>query len=82
MGEAAENMEYERAAYVRDQIHALQSVLEKQKVLKTGATDQDVIAFAREDGSAVVQVFFVRGGKLIGAEPFTLEGTEDTNDGE
>ena len=82
MREASENMEYERAAYVRDQIHALESVLEKQKVLKTGAADQDVIAFAREDGSAVVQVFFVRGGKLIGAEPFTLEGTEDTNDGE
>ncbi len=80
MREAAESMEYERAAYVRDQIHALESVLEKQKVLKTGAADQDVIAFAREDGSAVVQVFFVRGGKLIGAEPFTLENAEDTND--
>ena len=81
MREAAENMEYERAAYVRDQIQALESILERQKVLKTASTDQDVIAFAREEGSAVVQVFFVRGGKLIGAEPFTLEGTEDSNDG-
>jgi excinuclease ABC subunit C len=41
-----------------------------------------VVAFARENGSAVVQVFFVRGGKLIGAEPFTLEGAEDANDHE
>lgn len=82
MREAAEAMEYERAAYVRDQIQALESIQERQKVLKTAATDQDVIAFAREDGSAVVQVFFVRGGKLIGAEPFTLEGTEDSNDSE
>ena len=82
MKEASAEMEYERAAYVRDQIQALESVLERQKVLKTAATDQDVIAFAREDGSAVVQVFFVRGGKLIGAEPFTLEGTEDTGDAE
>ena len=82
MRRASEAMEYERAAYVRDQIQALESVLERQKVLKTASTDQDVIAFAREDGSAVVQVFFVRGGKLIGAEPFTLEGTEDANDSE
>ncbi|HZG65859.1 MAG TPA: excinuclease ABC subunit UvrC [Herpetosiphonaceae bacterium] len=82
MREAAEAMEYERAAYVRDQIQALESVQERQKVLKTASTDQDVIAFAREDGSAVVQVFFVRGGKLVGAEPFTLEGTEDSNDSE
>lgn len=79
---AAESMEFERAAYVRDQVRALETVLERQKVLKTAATDQDVIAFAREDGSAVVQVFFVRGGKLIGAEPFTLEGAEDTDNGE
>ncbi len=82
MATAAEEMQYERAAYIRDQIGALESVLERQKVLKTAATDQDVIAFAREDGSAVVQVFFVRGGKLIGAEPFTLEGTEDADNGE
>ena len=82
MRAASEAMEYERAAYIRDQIHALEQVLERQKVLKTASTDQDVIAFAREDGSAVVQVFFVRGGKLIGAEPFTLEGTEDTGDSE
>jgi len=79
---AAEEMEFERAAYIRDQVEALERVLERQKVLKTASTDQDVVAFAREDGSAVVQVFFVRGGKLIGAEPFTLEGTEDADDRE
>lgn len=79
---ASDQLEFERAAYIRDQIDALEKVLERQKVLKTGTTDQDVIAFAREDGSAVVQVFFVRGGKLIGAEPFTLEGAEDTNNQE
>src|SRR6185312_14852004 len=43
-------------------------------------TDQDVIAFARENGSAVVQVFYIRGGKLIGSEPFALQNTEDEND--
>ncbi len=79
---ASNALEFERAAYLRDQIEALETVLERQKVLKTAATDQDVIALAREDGSAVVQIFFVRGGKLIGAEPFTLEGTEDSADQE
>lgn len=79
---AADEMNFERAAYVRDQVEALEKVLERQKVLKTAATDQDVVAFARENGSAVVQVFFVRGGKLIGAEPFTLEGTEEAEDQE
>jgi len=82
MRAASAEMQYERAAYVRDQIQALESVLERQKVLKSASTDQDVIAFARENGSAVVQVFFVRGGKLIGAEPFTLEGTEEADDNE
>jgi excinuclease ABC subunit C len=82
MEAAAEELLFERAAYLRDQVEALEKVLERQKVLKTGSTDQDVVAFARENGSAVVQVFFVRGGKLIGAEPFTLEGAEDANDHE
>jgi excinuclease ABC subunit C len=80
MLDASENLEFERAAYLRDQITALEKVLERQRVLKTAATDQDVIAFAREDESAVVQVFFIRGGKLIGAEPFTLEGADTTDD--
>ncbi|MBV9786922.1 MAG: excinuclease ABC subunit UvrC, partial [Chloroflexi bacterium] len=79
---ASEELEFERAAYLRDQIEALEKVLERQKVLKTASTDQDVIAFAREDGSAVVQVFFVRGGKLVGAEPFTLEGADETDNQE
>lgn len=80
MLDASENLQFERAAYLRDQIAALEKVLERQRVLKTASTDQDVIAFAREDESAVVQVFFVRGGKLIGAEPFTLEGADASDD--
>jgi excinuclease ABC subunit C len=82
MEAAAEELNFERAAYIRDQIQAIQKVSERQHVLKTVETDQDVIAFAREDGSAVVQVFFIRGGKLIGAEPYTLQGAEDAPDQE
>jgi excinuclease ABC subunit C len=82
MEAAAEELEFERAAYIRDQISAIEKVSQRQQVLRTVATDQDVIAFARENGSAVVQVFFIRGGKLIGAEPYTLQGTEDADDQE
>ena len=77
MAQAAENLRYEQAAYARDQIRAVEKVMERQKVLSTAATDQDVIAFARDEGKAVVQVFYIRGGKLIGSEPFTLQGTEE-----
>src|SRR5215211_4451485 len=80
MGQAAENMEYERAAYIRDQIRDIEQISQRQQVLRTVDTDQDVIAFAREDGSAVVQVFYIRGGKLIGSEPFALQNTEDEDD--
>jgi excinuclease ABC subunit C len=80
MTQAAEDLEFERAAYFRDKVRDIETISERQKVLRTVATDQDVIALAREDGSAVVQVFFVRGGKLIGAEPFTLQNTEDEDD--
>jgi excinuclease ABC subunit C len=80
MDRAAEELNFERAAYLRDQLRAIEKVMEKQQVLRTVDTDQDVIAFAREDGSAVVQVLFIRGGKLINTEPFTLQGAEDESD--
>ena len=73
-------MEFERAAFLRDQIRDIKKISERQQVLRTVDTDQDVIAFARENGSAVVQVFYIRGGKLIGSEPFALQNTEDEND--
>src|SRR6266496_2025448 len=80
MERAAEQMEFERAAFLRDQIRDIKQISERQQVLRTVDTDQDVIAFARESGSAVVQVFYIRGGKLIGSEPFALQNTEDEDD--
>ncbi|MEI7769308.1 MAG: excinuclease ABC subunit UvrC [Chloroflexales bacterium] len=80
MEQAAEDLNFERAAILRDRIVAIEKIMERQQVLRTVDTDQDVIAFAREDGSAVVQVLFIRGGKLVNAEPFTLQGTEDESD--
>jgi excinuclease ABC subunit C len=80
MEAAAEDLNFERAAYLRDRIVAIEKITERQQVLRTVDADQDVIAFAREEGSAVVQVLFVRGGKLINAETFPLQGTEGETD--
>ncbi len=77
---ASDALNFERAAALRDRIIAIEKISERQQVLRSVDEDQDVIAFAREDGSAVVQVLFVRGGKLVNAEPFTLQGAEDESD--
>jgi excinuclease ABC subunit C len=76
-------MRFEKAAALRDQLKAIQSIIERQKVIfGTDYLDSDVLAMARTDGEACVQIFFIRGGKLIGREYFILEGTEDTADTE
>ena len=82
MEQAAEGLNFERAAAIRDQIHAIDQVVEKQKVISSERVDSDVIAVARSDGEACVQIFFIRSGKLIGREYFVLEGTEDANESE
>jgi len=73
---AAEALEFERAARLRDQLQAVERVVQRQKVVLPGGGDQDVIALARDDGLACVQVFLVREGRLVGREYFLLEGTE------
>jgi excinuclease ABC subunit C len=81
MHKAAEEMRFEKAAALRDQLKAISSIIERQKIVfATDYKDSDVLAMARTDGEACVQIFFIRGGKLIGREYFILEGTEDTAD--
>ena len=83
MEKAAEEMRFERAAALRDQLKAIQAIIERQKIVfASDYLDSDVLAMARTDGEACVQIFFIRGGKLIGREYFILEGTEDTIDSE
>jgi excinuclease ABC subunit C len=82
MTQAAEGMQFEKAAALRDQINAIDRVVEKQKVITSDQRDSDVLAMARSDGEACVQIFFIRNGKLIGREYFVLEGTEETPDTE
>ena len=77
MKAAAERLEYEQAAFIRDQIAAVQRVVERQRVVTRARADEDIIAFARADGDTCVQVFFIRDGKLIGRESFLLDGVED-----
>ena len=79
---AAGELDFEQAAIIRDQLKAINSVVAKQKVISAANTDQDVIAFARDEKDACVQIFFIRHGKLIGREYFLLEGTEDESDPE
>jgi excinuclease ABC subunit C len=82
MEQAADELRFERAAAIRDQIQAIDRVVEKQKVITSEQMDSDVIAMARAEGEACVQIFFVRSGKLIGREYFILEGTEEAADSE
>jgi len=82
MEAASEDMLFEKAAAIRDQITAIDRVVEKQKVITSDQRDSDVLAIARADGEACLQIFFIRNGKLLGREYFVLEGTEETPDSE
>lgn len=76
MENAASNLEFEKAAELRDQLKAIEEVMEKQKVLSSGEEEQDVVAMARGTGVVCVVVFFIRSGKLIGRDYHILDGTE------
>ncbi|MFN2121228.1 MAG: excinuclease ABC subunit UvrC [Anaerolineales bacterium] len=83
MQKASEEMRFEKAGALRDQLRAMQAIMERQKIVfSSDYLDSDVLAMARADGEACVQIFFIRAGKLIGREYFVLEGTEDAADSE
>ncbi|MDW7652040.1 MAG: excinuclease ABC subunit UvrC, partial [Bacillota bacterium] len=80
MQEAAENLEFEKAARLRDQFRAVLAVTEKQKIVATEGGDRDVIAMAAAEDLGCAQLFAVRGGKLTGREHFLL--TNPTGEGQ
>lgn len=83
MEQAAEELQFEKAARIRDQIRGLEAVIERQKIVSTTDTsDQDVLGLAMGRDTACVQVFFVRGGKLVGREAFFVEVTPETEEAE
>jgi excinuclease ABC subunit C len=77
MQAASERLEFERAARLRDQLQAMEQIVQRQKVVSAVDVNQDVIAFAREENDACVQIFFIRSGKIIGREHYVLEGTAE-----
>lgn len=76
MQRLSENLEFEEAAAVRDLIGSIKTIAQKQKVTDSALEDKDVIALSVEDRDAVVQVFFIRDGKMIGREHFFMKGVE------
>ncbi len=77
MDEAAEQLQFERAAELRDQLKAVEFVTQQQKIASVSLEDQDAVGFAQNESDACVQVFFIRGGKLMGREHFILPGAGD-----
>lgn len=74
MYEASERMEFERAAHLRDSLRSLEQISEKQKMLVSVNKEQDYVACARDGEDACVQVFFVRDGKVLGREHYSMKG--------
>jgi excinuclease ABC subunit C len=77
---AAENLQFEKAAQLRDQLQSIERVVEKQKVITSEEGNSDVLAIARANNEACIQVFFIRNGRLMGREYFVMEGTEEIPD--
>jgi excinuclease ABC subunit C len=80
MTDSAEHLNFEAAARIRDRITQVRRVTEQQKVVWKSRLDMDLVAVARAQGQACMQVFLVRGGKLIGQEHFILEGVYEQPD--
>jgi len=79
---AAERLQFERAALLRDQIDAIEDVIEGQRIATTLQGEKDVIGLAQNETLAYVEVFFIRNNKLIGRDHFTMEGTQGDSPGQ
>ena len=82
MARAAEDLDFERAASLRDRIQSMEKVLERQKVISEEGIDRDVIAVVRDDRGSAIQMLYVRNGKLIGQRQFILDGSKESSPGE
>ena len=82
MAAAVEELEFEKAAKIRDQILAIESVLQRQKVLSSEQIDQDVIAVVKDERGSAVQMLYIRSGKLIGQRQYMLDGASEASPSE
>ena len=79
---ASEAMEFEKAIEYRELLNSVQKIAQKQKITDTAGDDRDILAVATEEEDAVVQVFFIRGGRLIGRDHFYLRITKGESEAE
>ena len=82
MMRASENMEFEKAIEYRELLGSVKKISQKQKITDTAGNDRDIMAMAADQSDAVVQVFFIRGGRLIGRDHFYLKIMEGELPGE
>lgn len=79
MGAAVAELEFETAAQLRDRIQAIESVLERQRVLSEDQEDRDVIAVVKDERGAAIQMLYIRGGRLLGQRSFVLDGSAESS---
>ena len=82
MKKASEEMEFERAIEYRELIASVKRIAEKQKITDSRGEDRDIVAVAKDEEDAVVQIFFIRGGRLIGRDHFFFKNAGDASKGE
>ena len=78
MYKASDNLEYEKAAGYRDRINNLRALDEKQKIISTNEDNRDIIGVYRDNNDCCVQIFYMRGGKMLGSERYVFENSDDT----
>lgn len=82
MNELSENLEFERAAGLRDEINSIRQVEKKQKIVSDKRADEDVLGFYSQNNKTFVEIFFVRSGRLIGRHNAVMNNTMDMSEGE
>ena len=82
MMQASDQMEFERAIEYRELLNSVKQIAQKQKITSFDGEDKDIIALANDERDAVVQVFFIRGGKLIGREHFYVRVAAEDSEGQ
>ncbi len=82
MQKASEEMDYEKAIEYRDLLENVRQIAQKQRITDSHSDDKDVIAMARDKDSVIIQVFYIRGGKIIGREHHYMKNTADSEDQE
>ncbi len=79
MDQASEQLEFEKAAALRDKLASIEAVLQRQKVVTDETTDQDVVAIVKDERGACVQMFYVRHGKLVGQRSYFLDAAQEAS---